>query len=106
MEPDRHDAPPAGSTTQADLRALARLRDRVEAAVHEITRLREENKALAARVAVLQEEAPSGGGDTHLALFPEAEDADTIKARIQGFIDMLDQLLAPAEPDAPASDTA
>ncbi|NNF59492.1 MAG: hypothetical protein HKN04_14745 [Rhodothermaceae bacterium] len=100
MEPDRPNAPPAGSTTQADLRALVRLRDRVEAAVREIERLRAENMALMARVAALQEETASGGEGTTLPLFAEVEDADALKARIQGFIDTLDQLLAPTEPDA------
>ena len=103
MEPDRPDVPPAGATTQADLRALVRLRDRVEAAVHEIERLRAENMALMARVAALHEETASGGDGTTLPLFAETEDADALKARIQGFIDTLDHLLTPSEPDAAAS---
>ncbi|HEX8299892.1 MAG TPA: hypothetical protein VF594_12090 [Rubricoccaceae bacterium] len=101
MEPDatsRAVAPPP-----TEWRALSRLRERVEAAVREIERLRADNAALAARVAELQE----GLGDESPALvLPGAGDPDVLRARVQGFIDALDEVLAApdvlgSEADAP-----
>ena len=110
METDslpRPDGPsPRPSTPPpAEWRALSRLRERVEAAAREIERLRGDNAALAARVADLQ----AGLGDEAPAFaLPAAGDAEALRARVQGFIDTIDEVLAapPArsEPDEDASD--
>ena len=91
---------PRGRPAADQWRALSRLRERVEAAVGEIERLRSENAALAARVAVLQD----GLGDESPALaLPDAADPDALRARVKGFIDAIDEVLAaPAHTDSPA----
>ena len=95
MEPD--DTPPRADDAdrsddgRSETRALDHLRERVDTAAREIERLRAENAALAQRVLELQDardhQAPSfsfGGGD----------DTEALKARVQGFIDTIDGLLA------------
>ena len=77
------------SRSRSELRSLSQLRDRVEASVREIERLRRENEALAERVAELQD-AQSGPSFS----FGEGEDTDELKARVQSFIDLVDGLLA------------
>ncbi len=101
MEPFRSDAPRPEPPARQELRALTVLRDRVEAAAREIERLRAENAALAARVAELQTTAGSGEGDAFRALVAEGEDVEALKARIQGFIAAIDQVINPTD-DAPA----
>ena len=99
MEPDSLSRPgEANRTPPAEWRTLARLRERVEAAVREIERLRAANASLAARVGELQEALGDGGAAPALP-----GDPDTLRARVQGFIDALDEVLA-TEPagDAPA----
>jgi len=84
--PDRPEARP-------EWRSLSHLRDRVEAAVREIERLRAENVALAERLAALQaerDEAPS-------FVFGDDEEPEAVRAKVQGFIDLVDGLLAAGE---------
>ncbi len=79
-------------------RALSRLRERVVAAAREIERLRSDNAALARRVAELQ----AGLGDDAPALaLPDMGDPEALRARVQGFIDAIDEVLA-----APAAEGA
>ena len=86
-----------------ELRALRRLRERVEAAVNELERLRAENLALATRVATLE-----GGEDGAPALALPASNGEDMRAKLDGFIAAIDQALrdAAAPADAPARPTA
>ncbi len=102
------DPAPAGAATPAapepardDLRALHRLRDRVEAAALEIERQRDENAALAARVAAME------GGDGTAFPFDLADPggAEALRARLDGYIAAVDQALRDATPAAPRDDT-
>lgn len=111
MEPD--DTPPTRDAAadrpdggRSEWRAIDHLRERVETAAREIERLRTENAALAQRVLELQDardlQAPSfsfGGG----------EDTEALKARVQGFIDTIDGILAggdgaAGEPERPETE--
>ena len=103
LTPTPSDAPgPAAGAEPArdDLRALRRLRDRIDAAAGEIERLRAENAALAARVAAME------GGDGAALPFdlsaPGA--ADALRARLDGYIAAVDQALRDATPPAPRED--
>ena len=98
MEPD---APtPSDTPPRTDWRALASLRDRVETAAREIERLRTENAALAQRLVELENQPEA----TRL---PVGDDPAALKARIQGFIDTIDDLLrADAAADDATSDAA
>ena len=90
MEPDRAETPPMPSpdaspaAPRRDGGALARLRDRVEAAAAEIERLREENARLAERVSRIGEGGPG---------VEVSGDPDQLRASIQGFIDAIDRVL-------------
>ena len=104
MEPTAppEDEPGRPDPARTEWRSLSTLRDRVEAAAREIERLRSENAALGRRLVELQndERAPSFA-------FGEDEDPEALKARVQGFIDLVDGLLAspsPPEIAAPATD--
>lgn len=94
MEPTApSEADPGRPDGRPEWRSLSLLRDRVEAAVREIERLRAENAALAERLAALQDaqaDAPSFsfGGD----------DPEALKSRVRGFIDLVDDLLETGEP--------
>ncbi len=72
---------------------LERLRVRVLDAVRELDRLREENDALAARVAELE---TAGGESARVALFDDGDPA-ALRARVDGFIEALDAYLAADE---------
>lgn len=72
---------------------LARLRERVEKAAHEIERLRQENARLAERVAELAQEDIMPA-DQHPAAVTIGENPEELKQKIQGFIDALDRVLA------------
>ncbi len=90
MEPTApSEADPVRPESRPEWRSLSHLRDRVEAAVREIERLRSENAALAKRLLELQDHeaaAPSFA-------FGEGEDPDVLRTRVQGFIALVDDLL-------------
>lgn len=91
MEPDSlsRSGEASRTATAAEWRTLARLRERVEAAVREIERLRADNAALAERVGELQ---GALGDDGPPPVLPG--DPDTLRTRVQGFIDAIDEVLA------------
>ena len=95
MEPTApSEADPARPESRPDWRSLSHLRDRVEAAVREIERLRAENADLARRVAELQDESASAPSFR----FGDSDDPNALKARVQGFIDLVDGLLRADDP--------
>ena len=96
METERPDLPRPEAAPRNELRALAQLRDRVEAAALEVERLRAENAALAARVAELE----AGASSPALSLFAEDEGVEKLRVKIQGFIAAIDQVLNAPEPAA------
>lgn len=83
------------------LQALERLRERVEAAAAEIERLRAENAELAARVRELAALDAAGGDATVLGLSID-EEPEALREKIEGFIAVIDRMLAEPSPDAPA----
>ena len=93
MEPTApSEAEPGRSDPRPEWRSLSHLRDRVDAAVREIERLRSENAALAKRLIEIQESG-TGTGNTPSFSFGEGEDTGALKTRVQGFIDAIDDLL-------------
>ncbi len=91
-EPARADAP------RPEWRSLSHLRDRVEAAVREIERLRSENAALAKRLLELQD----GQASSPSFAFGESDDPEALRSRVQGFLDLVDGLLQSGdEPGSP-----
>ena len=76
-------------------RALRKLRDRVELAANELMRLREENTALQQRIEEL-ESMPAGDGGEGL-LFLDT-DPETLKRKVEGFIQSIDNYLENKEP--------
>ncbi len=95
------DEPARAEHARADWRSLSLLRDRVEAAAREIERLRSENAALGKRLLDMQDNA-SGASFS----FGDDQDTDALRARVQGFIDTIDGLLAQAEPGGDGSPDA
>ena len=89
MEPTDlpEDDPARAGAARSELRSLSRLRDRVLAAAEEVERLREENAALAGRLAALEAGGPSFA-------FGEADDPEALKETVRGFIDVVDRLLS------------
>ena len=77
--------PTADASARREWRALARLRDRVGAAVEEIERLRAENKALAERVAELEDRPATGLGFD--------EDPEVLKKKVRRFLDAVDRAI-------------
>lgn len=76
----------------SDWGALARLRGRVESAIAEIERLRSENTALARRVIEL--ESDEGGDEAGQSFsFDVSESDEELREKVQGFIDLVDELL-------------
>lgn len=102
MEPTDtpEDEPARAESARTDWRSLSLLRDRVEAAAREIERLRMENAALGKRLVELQADA-----DAPSFAFASGEDPDRLKAQVQGFIDLIDGLLA-APPTRASDDEA
>jgi hypothetical protein len=95
MEPTApSEADPVRPESRPEWRSLSHLRDRVEAAVREIERLRSENAALHARLGELQDER----ADAPSFVFGEDEDPTVLKARVQGFLDLVDDILQASEP--------
>ena len=84
----RDDEPSRPGAGRPEWRSLSHLRDRVEEAVLEIERLRSENAALAKRLLELQ-----AGADAPSFVFGEGEDTEALRARVQGFLDLVDGLL-------------
>ncbi len=83
-------------TALAGVRSMERLRDRIQAAANEITRLRRENALLGARIEALQAEAdiiPEG------TLISFDEDPETLRASLQGFADAVDDYLSREQPE-------
>ncbi len=76
-----------------DSQPLARLRERVQSAAHEIVRLREENAALAERIARL--EAVPAEAATVIRL---DEDPEALRRKVTGFIEAIDEYLAREQP--------
>lgn len=76
-------------------RSLRKLRDRVERAAHELRVLREENSLLQERVTELEsvsaERLPEGN-----AFFLES-DPETVKRKVEGFIQAIDRYLDDAD---------
>ena len=103
MEPSAtpEDEPGRPEPARADWRSLTTLRDRVEAAVREIERLRAENAALGKRLIDLQDHA--GAPSFSLAGIDSDDDPNALRERVQGFIDLVDGLLA--VPVAETNDT-
>ena len=98
MEPTApSEADPARPESRPEWRSLSHLRDRVDAAVREIERLRTENATLHARLLELQDDR----GNAPSFAFGEGEDPAALKTRVQGFLDLVDSLL---EADAPSGD--
>ena len=96
MEPTApSEAEPGRPDPRPEWRSLSHLRDRVDAAVREIERLRSENAALAKRLIEIQE--GGGTGSTPSFSFGEGEDPAALKARVQGFLDLVDGLLQAGE---------
>lgn len=86
MEPDTEaPTPPPSSTSRNAVHALARLRDRVEAAAAEIERLRQQNARLADRLA--------RGDRSDGPALPASGDPAALRAQLQGFIDAVDRAL-------------
>ena len=89
------DSPIPRADSDADahrLRALDRLRDRVEAAAREIERLRAENAELRTRVGDLAAHPAVGSEADVLLAFDD--DSDAVRAKIEDFIGTIDRLLS------------
>ncbi len=72
-------------------RSLRKLRDRVELAASELIRLREENTALQERIEQLESMPAGKGGDPGLLLLDT--DPETLKRKVEGFIQSIDNYL-------------
>ncbi len=72
-------------------RSLRKLRDRVELAASELIRLREENAALQERIEKLESMPAGEGGDAGLLLLDT--DPETLKRKVEGFIQSIDNYL-------------
>ena len=96
------DTPPV---TPKALRPLELLRDRVEVAAEEITRLRQENAELARRVAALEAEHPLAVGEGGVLLDVD-EPPETLKRKITGFIEHVDALIAQEQTRRQAAEAA
>ncbi len=84
--------PPPPDGSDHGLRALERLRERVEQAAAEIGRLRRENARLADRVEELAALAGEAAGVTI------GGDPAALRQQVEGFVDAIDRMLA--EPPA------
>jgi hypothetical protein len=81
------------------MQALERLRDRIHTAANEILRLREENAALAERIARL-EARPGSNVDGGTLLHLE-EDPEALRRKVGGFIEAIDQYLEREQSPSP-----
>ncbi|MGI9175915.1 MAG: hypothetical protein ACR2GR_11415 [Rhodothermales bacterium] len=80
----------ARPTAAKSLSSLEKLRDRVEVAARELERLREENRALAGRLAELEANPLAGQESTFI---PLDEDPELLRRKVSGFISAIDQYL-------------
>ena len=87
---ERTSAEAAGPAAAKSLGALEKLRDRVEVAARELRRLREENEALAQRLAEM-EANPAAGAEG--AFVPLDEDPELLRRKVSGFIEAIDRYL-------------
>ena len=71
--------------------SLERLRDRVELAAQELTRLRKENDALTARLRELETRPAVKPDETLLAL---EESPEAVRRKVEGFIEAIDRYLS------------
>lgn len=90
-----------GGSGKASLRgpaALERLKSLVATTTHQLERLREENAALAARIAALE-----GEGDPETPLPRFEEDPEMLRQKVDSFIEAIDAYLDrdASSPDAP-----
>ncbi len=86
-----------GGTGLKGTRALRKLRDHVERAANELIRLREENDALQERIATLESTPASRGGDDAGLLLLDT-DPETLKRKVEGFIQSIDNYLDNKDP--------
>ena len=86
---------PARPTSVKSLSALEKLRDRVEVAARELERLREENQALAGRLAELEANPLAGQESTFI---PLDEDPELLRRKVSGFISAIDEYLGQDAP--------
>jgi regulator of replication initiation timing len=93
-------AAPASGSSDESLAAMERLRNRVEAAVAEIERLRTENAKLAERVDKLASHEVVG--ETVPGLKVEG-DPDALREQVEGFIEAIDRMLAVPSSDEETS---
>jgi hypothetical protein len=81
--------------------SLERLRDRVELAARELVRLRQENEALARRIAGMEQ---SGSSDDIGLAMELGEDPESLRRKVAGFVEAIDRYLeskdVPEMPDA------
>lgn len=77
-------------TAPKSLGSLEKLRDRVEVAARELKRLREENQALAQRLAELEANPLA---DQENAFVPFDEDPELLRRKVSGFIEAIDRYL-------------
>ena len=82
--------PPSKPEAPKSLGSLEKLRDRVEVAARELRRLREENQALAARLAEMEANPPA---DPEGAFVPLDEDPELLRRKVTGFIEAIDRYL-------------
>lgn len=86
-----------GGTGLKGTRALRKLRDHVERAANELVRLREENEALQQRIETLESTPASRGGDEAGLLLLDTDPA-TLKRKVEGFIQSIDNYLDNKDP--------
>ena len=84
------------------LPALERLRERIEAAVAEIERLRTANAALAERVQTLADDAVARSDDSGLPTLTLEGDPADLRNKVESFIEAVDRMLA--EPGTPIAE--
>ncbi len=79
-----------GPTQLKGTRALERLRDRVDLAVKELHRLREENMALRREVDALQRGGRADQDGTHVVF---TESPDELRGTLEAYIRLVDELI-------------
>lgn len=94
--PNKVEEPAAKPTSLKGGRSLRKLRDRVEQVAQELIRLREENTSLQQRISEL-EAMPAGNGEESGALMFDS-DPETLKRKVEGFIQSIDNYLENNEP--------